>query len=151
MTQLAISYFRNLHYPCMIVKNLVPAGPRSYLMAVNDSNVSKRGFDILMRLVNPRDTLQLVYFANRDISSPQEKFIIRDYYTKELQEVGPVHSEFKIVECPPHTTLANTIIDYVNESTADVFVIAPRTTQHPSSLTTELLNSVLVTMLLCKN
>lgn len=135
----------------MIVKNLVPAGPRSYLMAVNASNVSKRGFDILMRLVNPRDTVQLVYFANREMSSPQEKFVIQDYYTKELQEVGPVNSEFKIVDCPPHTTLVNTIIDYVNDSTADVFVIAPRTTQHPSSITTEILNNVLITVLLCKN
>ena len=120
-------------------------------MAVNDNNVSKRGLDILMRIVNPRDKVRLVYFANHDISSPQEKSMIHDYYTKELLEVGPPNSEFKIVDCPPHTTLSNSIINYANESTADVFAIAPRAARNPSSITTEILNNVLITVLLCKN
>lgn len=142
---------RNIHYPCMIVKNLVPAGERSYLMAVNGTSVSKRGFDILMRIVNPRDTVELVYFANHEISSAQDKFIIQDYYTKELQEVGPVNSKFKIVDCPPHSDLCTTIINYANDSTADVFAIAPRATRNPSSITSDILNNVLMTVLLCKN
>lgn len=138
----------------MIVKNLVPAGERSYLMAVNGSNVSKRGFDILMRLVNPRDTVQLVFFAhsyNHDVSAAEEKDDIHDYYTKELREVGPVNSEFRIVEYPANTDLAHAIVDYANESSADVFAIAPRATRNPSSITEHILSNVLITVLLCKN
>ena len=138
----------------MIVKNVVPAGERSYLMAVNGSNVSKRGFDILMRVVNPRDTVRLVYFAhsyNHDVSTAEEKEIIQAYYTKELREVGPVDSEFKIVEYAANTDLSHSIVEYVNESTADVFAIAPRASRNPSSITEEILNNVLITVLLCKN
>eukprot|EP01032_Pedospumella_encystans_P015932 gene15932-18197_t len=145
---------RNLHYPCMIVKNLVPAGERSYLMAVNGSNVSKRGFDILMRLVNPRDTVQLVYFAysyNHDLTNAEEKDHITDYYTKELREIGPVNSEFKIVEYAANMDLAHSIVEYANESSADVFAIAPRATRNPSSITEHILTNVLLTVLLCKN
>lgn len=142
---------RSIHYPCMIVKNLVPAGDRFYLMAVNGTNVSKRGFDILMRIINPRDRVELVYFANQEISSAQDKYVIQDYYTKELQEVGPVNSEFKIIDCPPHSDLCASIINYANESSADVFAIAPRATRTPSSITSDILNNVLMTVLLCKN
>ncbi len=138
----------------MIVKNLVPAGERSYLMAVNGSNVSKRGFDILMRLVNPRDTVRLVYFAysyNHDLTNAEEKDQITDYYTRELREVGPINSEFKIVEYAANMDLAHSIVDYANESSADVFAIAPRATRNPSSITEHILSNVLLTVLLCKN
>lgn len=138
----------------MIVKNLVPAGERSYLMAVNGNNVSKRGLDILMRLVNPRDTVELVYFSysyNHDLTNAEEKDNISEYYTKELREVGPVNSSFKIVEYPANTDLSHAIVEYANESTADVFAIAPRATRNPSSITEHILSNVLLTVLLCKN
>lgn len=145
---------RNLHYPCIIVKNVVPAGPRSYLMAVDDSNASRRGFDILMRLVNPRDKVTLVHFTHPLQFDPQmaaQKERVKHFFEKDLQEIGPPDSSFAFVEYPKGGDLVEVIIDYVNDSSADLFAIAPRATRDRSSITEAIVNSVLITVVLCKN
>lgn len=108
----------------------------------------------MMRLINPRDTVRLVYFAhsyNHEVSTAEEKDSIQEYYTKELHEVGPVDSQFSVVEYPANTDLTQALVNYVNDSTADVFAIAPRASRHPSSITEAVVNNVLISVLLCKN
>lgn len=145
---------RNLHYPALIVKTLVPSGPRTFIMAVNESSASKRGFDILMRFLNPRDTLVLVHFTHPlklDPTLTHSKNQIKDFFEKELQEAGPVDSRFEFVEYAMGVPPADAIVDYVNSAPCDVFAIAPRASRDRSSVTESVVNNVKVSVLLCKN
>jgi nucleotide-binding universal stress UspA family protein len=145
---------RMLHYPCLIVKSLIPAGPRNIIMAVNDTTASKRGFDILIKFVNPRDTLTLVHFTHSLTMDPalaRSKSAIQEYYERELQEVGPVNSSFTFSEYEHGVVPAAAVVDYVNNSDADLFAIAPRAGKDRSSITESVVNHVNVSVLLCKN
>lgn len=124
------------------------------MMAVDDSTASRRGFDILMRLVNPRDTVRLVHFTHPlkyDPRLTEEKQRVKKYFEKDLSEIGPVDSQFEFVEYPKGEDLVQTLVDYVNDSPADIFAIAPRATRDHSSITERIVNSVRITVALCKN
>jgi nucleotide-binding universal stress UspA family protein len=145
---------RNLHYPALIVKALVPSGPRSFIMAVNESSASKRGFDILMRFLNPRDSLLLVHFTHPlklDPTLTHSKNQIKNYFEKELLEVAPPNSRFEFVEYAMGVPPADAIVDYVNSAPCDVFAIAPRASRDRSSVTESVVNNIKVSVLLCKN
>jgi hypothetical protein len=136
------------------VKNTIPVGPRSFIMAVDESPRSKRGLDIFMRFLNPRDSVTLVHFTTTlKISQAfaDMKNIIKDYYEAELRETGPVNSKFEFFEYESGADLAHVIVDYVNDATADVFAIAPRATKDRSSITETIVTNVLMSVLLCKN
>mmetsp|Transcript_16693 Transcript_16693/g.16789 ORF Transcript_16693/g.16789 Transcript_16693/m.16789 type:complete len:498 (-) Transcript_16693:262-1755(-) len=62
---------RSIPFPTIIAKRLCPDGVRTYMMAVDDSKISKRGFDLLLTMINPRDTLICVHVEvdQSDISS----------------------------------------------------------------------------------
>jgi hypothetical protein len=45
---------RQLSYPCLVIKELLPAGAKTYMMAVDWTSCSKRGLDILLTLVNSK-------------------------------------------------------------------------------------------------
>eukprot|EP01041_Mallomonas_annulata_P003541 gene3541-7043_t len=49
---------RSIPFPIIIAKTECPVGARSYILAVDDSEASKRGLDTLLTMLNPRDTLQ---------------------------------------------------------------------------------------------
>jgi len=142
---------RNLHYPCLIVKNQLPEGARKIIMAVTDTNVSKRGLDILMRLVNSKDELILVHFLHKTFDGPHGLRLdaMRDYYDKELNHIGPARSRFEFVEYA-HEDLSTAIVDYVNNEDVDLFAIAPRAKRETSSITDGVINRVNVSVLLCK-
>lgn len=137
-----------------MVRDPLPSGARSFIMAVNDSPRSKRGLDILLRFTNPRDTVLLMHFTttlkyNRTLAD--QKNAMKDYYEHELQEVAPVNSRFEFVEIEHGADLANAVVQYVNDSSADVFAIAPRAIRDRSSITEDIMKNVLTSVLLCKN
>jgi hypothetical protein len=122
-------------------------------MAVNQTIVSKRGLDILFQFLNPRDTLLLVNFTHPpsgDALAEDQKQFMRSYYEKELEAYGPVNSSFKFIEYE-HVHVTDAMADFVNESTADVFAIAPRASKDRSSITEFVVNHVPMTVFLCKN
>lgn len=148
------TYRRQLHYPCLVVRDPLPSGRRSFIMAVNDSPRSKRGVDILLRFTNPRDTVLLVHFTttlkyNRTLAD--QKNLMKDYYERELHEVAPVDSRFEFVEIEHGADLAEAVVQYVNDSNADVFAIAPRANRDRTSITETIMKGVLTSVLLCKN
>ncbi len=123
-------------------------------MAVNESSASKRGLDILLRFVNPRDTLVLVHFTHPFQTDPalqRSNATLQAYYEKELMEAGPPDSKFVLAEYKSSVALADAIANYANDSTADIFAIAPRATTDRSSITDSVVGSVMLTVLLCKN
>lgn len=122
-------------------------------MAVNESSASKRGFDILMAFVNPRDKVTLVHFTHGmlDPVLKHEKEALREHYERELQHMGPPDSSFVFSEFQTGVPPAEAIVEYVNNSEADIFAIAPRASKDRSSITEAVVNNVLVSVLLCKN
>lgn len=141
---------RTLHLPCIIIKTPVHRGPRSYIMAVNGTETSHRGLDILLRLVNPRDSVRCVYMTNPD-EDPEETEPLKEYYDRELQEFGPVDSAFMTVEKPQGQALTKALADYVNNSDCDFFAIAPRAKHRLSSVSEYVINHIKCNVMLCKN
>lgn len=154
---------RSVHLPCIIAKRLCPKdGPRVFVFAVNSSEQSKRGLDILLRLVASRDVLELIFIQKAGVSVEKIAEMQR-YYEGELLRYGPPESRFLKLAIQNHQTVAETIIDYVNNcySSAshlsrvpDFFALAPRATmvnQAHSKLTESLIYGVQTSIILCKN
>mmetsp|Transcript_12304 Transcript_12304/g.20580 ORF Transcript_12304/g.20580 Transcript_12304/m.20580 type:complete len:314 (+) Transcript_12304:54-995(+) len=146
-TDLALRFLR---YPCLVVKAPILSGPRSIIMAVDGSDVSKRGLDILMRLVNPKDTLTLVHFVQIHDMQPQTQ-ATKEYYEAELDAVAPANSSFQLIDYPGSIPLTEAVTNYLMDSTADLFAIAPRARRDRSSITDYIINHVHLSVLLCKN
>lgn len=147
---------RSTHLPCIIAKKVCSKeGIRTFVLAVNYTDQSKRGLDILLRLVSSRDTLELIYIHKPEVSI--EKFNqIKQYYEEELQRYGPQDSRFLKISIDHSQNVADTIIDYVNNSNRipDFFAISPRATvvnQAHSKLTEKLIKEVNTSIILCKN
>jgi hypothetical protein len=56
--------------------------------------ISKHGLDIMLRLVNSRDSVTLLFFVNPDVETAEVVDPLRDYYEHELEEYGPPDSKY---------------------------------------------------------
>lgn len=148
---------RSIHVPCIIAKrNCPPPGsptPKTFVLAVNFSECSKRGLDILLRLVGPRDTLRLV-FVQRPETDPEKVKFIQDYYESEMHQNAPFDSKFIRLQIDQHQTVANAILDHVNgPHTPDFLVLSPRA--KPSCVHSPITEQIIVnarpSIILCKN
>lgn len=143
-----LSYFYStLHIPGIIIKRPIPKTAKSYIYAVNNSLRSKKGLDLLLQLLGPRDSLRCVHFTNPDDVDND----IEEYYKDELLENAPVNSEFVCIHKTPGDPLTHVIVDYVNNELPDFFVIAPRAKKELSSITEYIMNHVMCNVILCKN
>lgn len=173
--------FRSLHVPCIVIKTHVRKGPRSFVMAVNGTQVSKHGLDILLRVVNSRDSVTLIYYVNPDVETAEVVDPLRDYYEHELEEYGPPDAKyapfilniqlpyivsidalmnilvvvdvcrFVVHHTPRDVSLKEAITNFVNESECDFFAIAPRAKNAMSNMSDFIINHVSCNIILCKN
>eukprot|EP00602_Paraphysomonas_sp_CaronLab_P002209 CAMPEP_0185029160 /NCGR_PEP_ID=MMETSP1103-20130426/15294_1 /TAXON_ID=36769 /ORGANISM="Paraphysomonas bandaiensis, Strain Caron Lab Isolate" /LENGTH=388 /DNA_ID=CAMNT_0027563805 /DNA_START=38 /DNA_END=1204 /DNA_ORIENTATION=+ len=145
---------RNCHMPIVICKSLCPPSSRVFVVAVDGSPLSKRGFDLAMTIINPRDILHVVNVYNpRKTGSgcepPPEE--IEEFYEKELEHIGPANSRFKTVICSAGNSVARSLVEYSNEVGADFFVISPRTRPYLSPKSEYIICHVNASVVLCKN
>jgi hypothetical protein len=154
---------RSIHLPCIIAKKLCPKdGPRVFVLAVNSSEQSKRGLDILLSLVASRDILELIYIQKPGVSV-EKIAVMQSYYEEELRRYGPPESRFLKLSIAHQQTVAETMIDYVNNGYAsssqlskvpDFFALSPRVSlinQAHSKLTESLIYGIQTSIILCKN
>jgi hypothetical protein len=167
---------RSIHLPCIIAKRLCVSpdatstppstsaplvegisAPRVFVLAVNSSEQSKRGLDILLRLVSARDVLELLFIQKPDVD-PEKIHQLQCYYEDELRRYGPPESRFLKLAIGHQQSVAETIIDYVNHGYAahrvpDFFAISPRDTVGParSKLTEQLIHGINTSIVLCKS
>jgi hypothetical protein len=126
--------------------------------------------DVLLRLVYPRDTLQLIHFAPVGVLDADLN-LIREYYESELRRVGPVNSQFRVITLPANnnnvasvgtegggggnigngSTLAETVAEYVNENDPDFFALSPRAKESLSGISEYLIQNVRCSVVLCKS
>ena len=81
-----------------------PVG-KKVVMAVNESDCSKKGLKILLTLMHPQDTLILIY-VNQENTNSNKLFDnysynslrdIQTYYEKEIVLFGPINSSFTVI------------------------------------------------------
>lgn len=132
------------------MKSSIRKGPKKVVMAVNASEVSKRGLDILLQFVNPRDTLILVHLLP-DGASGTSYMKMQEYYSEELENYGPADSKFMFLERDRSIPVTHAITEFCNDmADLDLFAIAPRAKQDRSSVTDYIVNYVQCSVLLCK-
>lgn len=141
---------RNLHLPCIIIKQPVVSRPRHFIMAVNDTELSRRGLDILLRLTNSRDKVTCVHFISPD-DDDKDLTDMKSYYESELEEYGPINSKFQVVTKERGEAITHTISNYVNNSDCDFFAIAPRAKHRLSNISGHVVNHVKCNIILVKN
>jgi hypothetical protein len=147
------SLLRMLQLPCIIAKKAIPLRreKKHWVMAVDGTQYSDRGLDILLHLVGPKDQLTLFYVFSTESDEVLKK--MENSYSDELENFGPSHSHFEII---PHTLgmdLGHSIVNFVNNSRADIFAIAPRARSAGtlSPLTEYLIENVESSLIVCKN
>jgi nucleotide-binding universal stress UspA family protein len=150
---------RRVHLPVIITKGKIPPkGPKKYIMAVDDSEQSKRGFDILLTLLAPKDTLIIVHVccksdATQFVDESGEITIakIKTYYENEIDTLGPVDSKVVMLAVEGGTTPVNCLIDYVNNENHDFLDLAPRAQIQNTSFTESVMYKVYAAIILCKS
>ena len=150
---------RRVHLPIIITKGKVPPkGPKKYIMAVDDSEQSKRGFDILLTLLTPKDILRIVHvcggadntkFMDEQGENTIEK--IKTYYEGEIDVIGPVDSKVVMLAVEGGVSQVNTLIEYVNNEQPDFLALAPRAQLNNTSFTEQVMYRVYCGIILCKS
>ena len=147
----ALGALASLHYPCIVVKKEIPSVHRKFVFAVNLSPQSKQGLDVLLQLVNAKDSLILIHMyedsGEADLSYFNE---LKEYYKHELDTYGPADTDLRLVAKPRGVAITKAIADYVNEEACDFFAIAPRAKQSISSISTYIVNHVDCNVILAK-
>lgn len=147
---------RSLPFPCIIAKRACPDGPKSFIMAVDDSDTSKRGFDMLLQVMSPRDSLRCVHVQSHESDklpslksadgesgeatatesggvgggegpSDEDRKRWRQEIKDDMLRRAPMDSEYVMVDCGPGEDVAATLVRFVNSAAPDFFAIAPRT------------------------
>ena len=131
------------------MKGPIPTAERKFLYAVDDSTRSKKGLDILLKLVRPKDTLALVHFYSRD-SDLEYLEGLKTYFESELNSVGPVSATYQAIEEEVGVAITSTIANYSNQYNPDFFVIAPRATITISTVSVYVVNHVSASVIFVK-
>lgn len=138
-----------LPYPCIIMRKPIPMRARNFLFCVNNSEQSRKGLDILLKLTNPRDKLHLVHLVDSD-SKRDYVGPMKEYYENELEEYGPVESKLTILDKPHGEIFTDAIVKFAEQEDFDFFCIAPRAKQHLSSVSNHIINHLKTSIILLK-
>mmetsp|Transcript_3619 Transcript_3619/g.5618 ORF Transcript_3619/g.5618 Transcript_3619/m.5618 type:complete len:399 (-) Transcript_3619:280-1476(-) len=145
---------RSVHVPCIVAKQSCPVqGPRRFAMAVNFSECSRQGLETVRRLIQPRDSLVLLFVVRPHVD-PEKAVKIEEYYQEDLQKYGPVDSKFVAIHIDTHHTVESTIIDFVNgPQRPDFIALAPRAkpSREHSAITEYVIINSRASVILCKN
>jgi hypothetical protein len=142
---------REVRHPIVIVKGECSVGPKHIVMAVNNSNTSKLGLDIVYTLLGPRDRLTVVTIsdhARADAATEQ-------YYTNELRHHCPTtQSTFVNIRRTADDSLCDALNNYIDrlDVEMDFLALAPRSREEKivSSFTEKVIQEVKANIILCK-
>jgi nucleotide-binding universal stress UspA family protein len=149
---------RTIQLPLIIAKNEIPLRreKKTWMMAVDETVYSYRGLDLLIHLINPKDTLIIFHIFNEEKESDAQLTKIENYYEDRLSNCGPTFHQFRFIAQERGHGLSDCIVSYVHQNQPDLFVIAPRVRDENeslalSSITEYVLNQVRCSIVLCKN
>jgi nucleotide-binding universal stress UspA family protein len=152
---------RTVHIPVIVCKRpIAPNSPkpgktgRSFVYAVALTETSRKGLDILLTLLGPRDDLLIIHAKESndlDHVTQTELEKAEVFYMEELAQFGPVNSRFLSLNPVQGVSTVDRLTDYVNDETeADFLVIAPRAAQTVSSVSEAMILKCKTNVILCK-
>jgi nucleotide-binding universal stress UspA family protein len=145
-----------IHLPCIVIKSFVHSTEQTgatYLLAVNETLRSRRGLDILKKLLNPKDTVRMLYVTHRDTTTEQLNEV-QSYYGQEIKYYCPVNSSLTVMAMAGRM-LPDVILQYAMEISCDFIAISPRPKyekkEHAMSVTEQILLKSNCNVVICKN
>ena len=141
---------RFIHIPTIVVKKEVSSGGKLYVMAVDASNLSKLGLDVVYTLLTPKDEIIVIHVCDDDVN---EVDTIKQYYEEDLEAYCPTSKhKFQFIVNSTHENAAYAIQDFVEDIGADFLAVAPRSRSDGSfaSLTEQLVKLVRTNIIMCK-
>lgn len=146
----------SIHLPCIVIKSFVQTTekhPATYLLAVNETLRSRRGLDILKKLLNPRDVVKMLFVSSRD-TSDESIAQVQSYYNHEIQYYLPPGSTLTIIPMSGRM-LPDVILQYGNEIQCDYIAVSPRPKYerrtNAMSVTEQILLKSNCNVVICKN
>lgn len=153
---------RNVHIPVIIAKKPIrnQSEPRIFVVGIDGTPLSKRGFHLLLQLVNPYDHLKLIYIycpeqirdrgelQNNEINDQK---IFADYENEILTLSPNVEYTFETLICPENSTISKIICEYANDHDADFLSISPRASGGLSSVSEQIIYLSPCSVILTKN
>jgi hypothetical protein len=142
------------YMPIIICKSLCPQTQRLFILAVDGSPLCKRGFDICLTLINPKDSLRIVNVYNprktgTGCEPPPDE--IEEFYNHEIESFGPYDSTFTTVTCPVGSSIASCLVEFSNSVGGDFFILSPRTRRYMSATVEHVIAHCQASIILCKN
>lgn len=148
---------RSVPIPIIIAKRSSERENKIYVYSTDGKQKSRDGLDILLTLIMPRDTLIVLRVASNDMDGTILEFRqaaeleIKSYFEEELQRAGPVDSRYLAIERNAGESVADCIVNYSNnEINPDFLVIAPRAKKQMASITEEIIQKSVSSVILCK-
>ena len=144
---------KSAHIPCILMKKVVTSTSKFYCIAVDNSDMSKQGLDILLALVKPRDKLRVVHVFDTNILSDDNLNILKEYYINELNNFGPTDAEVVVLtKLNDNEVMTDIICNWIEENSPDYFAITPkaRDGNDLSSLTASIIARAPCNVILCK-
>ena len=146
---------RSVRIPIVMIKKSVPLETRNYVMAVNGSELSRNGFNTLLGMVKSTDTMLCVQVLKSKTQADGTVVVdasAQEHYEKALVDAGIKGGRFLTLNTDIAVkSIADCLIEYVNELKPDFFALAPRSSRELSSITELMIKSVQASIILCKH
>lgn len=142
------------YMPVIICKSLCPTTQRLFILAVDGSPLSKRGFDICLALINPKDSLRIVNVYNpRKTGTGCEPppYEIEEFYNHEIESFGPYDSSFTTLTCPIGRSIADCLVEFSDNVGGDFLILSPRTRRYMSATVEHVIAQAKASIILVKN
>lgn len=142
------------YMPVIICKSLCPSTQRLFILAVDGSPLSKRGFDICLTLINPKDSLRIVNVYNpRKTGTGCEPppYEIEEFYNHEIESFGPYDSTFTTLTCPVGHSIGDCLVEFSDNVGGDFLILSPRTRRYMSATVEHVIAHAKASIILVKN
>jgi hypothetical protein len=153
---------RNINVPVIISKKRVSNqdGPRCFIVGVDGTPLSKKGFHILLQLAKPQDIIKTIYIycerqgairEDLDTSDPSCEAIFQDYRNEISQMPLEIEATFETLICPANCSIPSMICEYAQDHNADFISISPRATGDLSAVSEQVIYLSPCSVILTKN
>jgi len=139
---------RNLRVPVVIVKlELLADTNRCFVVAVDGSELSMRGFRLALTLVGPHDRVRCVTVAHPQSDYTDE---IRAEYEAIFPTLPVSDCAYEVINRPDRCSIAQTLCRYALDQEADFIVVSPRPAEDLSSVTEYIICNSFCSVILAK-
>jgi hypothetical protein len=153
---------RNINVPVIISKKSISNqdGPHCFIVGVDGTPLSKKGFHLLLQLLKPRDIVKTIYVdcenqgATRediDSSDPSCEAIFQDYRNEVSMMPLEIDFTFETLICPANCSIPLMICGYAQDHHADFISISPRATGDLSAVSEQVIYLSPCSVILMKN